>query len=133
MTRFVTTLRQNPDLAIFLTLGIGAWLGNLKLASFSLGSATGALLAGVLIGQLEIAVPSTTKQVLFLLFLFANGLCRRPPLPEGCAGAQTTTPALAAVQEAAGSKVPVLGYTVPYTTGQILLTFWGSLIVVILA
>jgi putative transport protein len=54
-------------------------------------------------------------------------------LLAGCAGAQTTTPALAAVQEAAGSKVPVLGYTVPYATGQVLLTFWGSVIITILA
>ena len=54
-------------------------------------------------------------------------------LLAGCAGAQTMTPALAAVQEAAQSKVPVLGYTVPYATGQVLLTFWGSLIITILA
>ena len=36
------------------------------------------------------------------------------------------TPALAAVQEAAQSKVPVLGYTVPYATGQVLLTDTSS-------
>jgi putative transport protein len=47
----------------------------------------------------------------------------------GLAGAQTFTAALAAVQEKAGSKTPVLGYTVPYATSNILLTLCGTLIV----
>jgi putative transport protein len=49
---FVETLRSNPDLAIFLALGIGYWLGAIKFGSFSLGSVTGTLLAGILVGQL---------------------------------------------------------------------------------
>ena len=43
--------------------------------------------------------------------------------------AQTFTAALAAVQEKAGSRAPVLGYTVPYAVSNILLTVCGSLIV----
>jgi putative transport protein len=50
-----------------------------------------------------------------------------------CAGAQTVTAAMAEVQEKSGSKTPVLGYTVPYAIGNILLTIWGSVIVGILA
>ena len=83
MSWFVAALRQNPDLAVFLTLGVGAWLGNVKFGSFTLGSATGALLAGAMIGQLDINVPSTTKQVLFLLFLFANGYAVGPHFQKG--------------------------------------------------
>jgi putative transport protein len=83
MTWLAAALRQNPDLAVFLTLGIGSWLGNVKFGSFSLGSATGALLAGAVIGQLDISVPSTTKQVLFLLFLFANGYAVGPHFQKG--------------------------------------------------
>ena len=45
------------------------------------------------------------------------------------AGAQTFTAALAAVQEKAGSRTPVLGYTVPYAISNILLTVGGSIIV----
>jgi putative transport protein len=45
------------------------------------------------------------------------------------AGAGTTTTALKAVQEAANSKFPVLGYTIPYALGNILLTAWGPAIV----
>ena len=47
----------------------------------------------------------------------------------GLAGAQTFTGALAAVQEKAGSWTPVLAYTVPYATSNILLTLCGALIV----
>jgi putative transport protein len=48
-----------------------------------------------------------------------------------CAGAGTATAALRAVQDEAGSKVPVLGYTVPYAIGNILLTAWGPVIVMV--
>jgi putative transport protein len=46
-----------------------------------------------------------------------------------CCGAGTSTPALMSVQEEAGSKVPALGYTVPYAVGSTLLTACGPLIV----
>jgi len=45
------------------------------------------------------------------------------------AGAGTNTTALKAVQDAAGSKLPVLGYTIPYALGNIILTAWGPIIV----
>ena len=48
-----------------------------------------------------------------------------------CAGAGTATAALRAVQDEAGSKLPVLGYTVPYAIGNILLTAWGPVIVML--
>lgn len=49
------------------------------------------------------------------------------------AGSQTTTASIGAVTDAARSKVPVLGYTVPYAVGNTLLTIWGSVIVALLA
>ena len=69
----VKTLRENPAIAIFITLGIGFWIGKLKFKSFSLGTVTSVLLVGVLVGQLDIPVPGPLKQVFFLLFLFAIG------------------------------------------------------------
>ncbi len=36
-----------------------------------------------------------------------------------------------AIQDEAGSKLPVLGYTVPYAIGNILLTAWGPVIVML--
>lgn len=69
----VQTLHDNPAIAIFLTLGIGFWIGRFKYKSFSLGTVTSVLLVGVLMGQLDIPVPGPLKQVFFLLFLFAIG------------------------------------------------------------
>jgi putative transport protein len=48
------------------------------------------------------------------------------------AGACTSTPALAAVQEAAKSAVPTLGYGVAYAVGNVLLALWGTVIVLLL-
>lgn len=69
----VTTLRENPAIAIFITLGVGFWIGRFKYKSFSLGTVTSVLLVGVLVGQLDIPVPGPLKQVFFLLFLFSIG------------------------------------------------------------
>lgn len=66
-------LRENPTIPLFLTLGIGFWVGSLKIKSFSLGPVTATLLVGVLIGQLDIPIAEPLKTVSFLLFLFAIG------------------------------------------------------------
>ncbi len=46
-------------------------------------------------------------------------------------GRQASTPALNAVTLAAGNNAPVLGYTVPYTIANILLTLAGPIVVLI--
>jgi putative transport protein len=48
-------------------------------------------------------------------------------------GAQTVTAAMAAIQERSGSAVVVLGYTPAYPVSNILLTTWGSVMVVVFA
>jgi putative transport protein len=73
MSWFVTALRQNPELAIFLTLALGFLIGRLKIGGFSFGTVVGTLLAGVLVGQLNIQVPALVKTVFFDLFLFTTG------------------------------------------------------------
>src|SRR3954470_20235374 len=69
----VQALRNNPELAVFLTLAIGFLIGRIKFGSFSLGIVVGTLLAGVLIGQLDIKVPAIVKTIFFDLFLFTTG------------------------------------------------------------
>lgn len=69
----VDTLRSYPELAIFLTIGLGFWIGKWKFKSFSLGTVTSVLLVGVLVGQLNIPISGPLKSVFFLLFLFAIG------------------------------------------------------------
>jgi putative transport protein len=70
---FVTSLRENPELAIFLTLAVGFVIGRVRIGSFRLGNVVGTLLAGVLVGQLEVKVDPLVKTVFFSLFLFATG------------------------------------------------------------
>ena len=81
----VGTLRGNPELAIFLALGAGYWLGAIKFGSFSLGSVTGTLLAGILVGQLGIEISPQVKSVFFMLFLFAVGYGVGPQFVRGVA------------------------------------------------
>jgi putative transport protein len=73
MEYFVTALREHQELTIFLTLAVGFFIGQLRFGTFSLGTVVGTLLAGVLIGQLDIKVPATVKNVFFDLFLFTIG------------------------------------------------------------
>jgi putative transport protein len=73
MSFFVSALRDNPELAIFLTLAVGFVIGRIRIGSFSLGNVVGTLLAGVVIGQLDIKVDPLVKVVFFDLFLFATG------------------------------------------------------------
>ena len=73
MDYVVTALREHPELAIFLTLAVGFLVGRVRIGSFSLGTVVGTLLAGVLIGQLDIKVPPIVKAVFFDLFLFTTG------------------------------------------------------------
>jgi putative transport protein len=49
-----------------------------------------------------------------------------------CAGVRTTTAALGMVQEAAKSKIPALGYGMPYAIGNTLLTIFGMFIVLLM-
>ena len=73
MDSVVHLFREYPSLAIFLTIGIGFWIGKLKYKSFSLGTVTSVLLVGVLVGQMDIPISGPLKSVFFLLFLFAIG------------------------------------------------------------
>ena len=73
MNYFLTALREHPELAVFLTLAIGFVIGRIKIGSFKFGNVLGTLIAGVLIGQLDIKVDATVKSVFFSLFLFATG------------------------------------------------------------
>ncbi len=83
MNWLLETLRNHPELAIFLTLGVGFWMGNKKIGSFSLGAVTSVLLVGVLVGQFKIDISSDVKSMFFLLFLFAVGFSVGPQFFRG--------------------------------------------------
>ena len=52
----------------------GILAGELRIGKFTLGTVTSVLLVGVLVGQLNIAVPGPIKSVFFSAFPFCRGL-----------------------------------------------------------
>jgi putative transport protein len=79
------------------------------------------LVAGVLVCAIPNIVTALVGRYLLRL---------HPAIMLGiCAGAGTSQSGLAAVQEAAQSQVPTLGYGVSYAVGNILLALCGSVIV----
>ena len=83
MEWFTNLLRHYPELAIFLTLAFGFWIGKFKIKKFTLGTVTSVLLVGVLIGQLHIDIGGPLKSVFFLMFLFAVGYSVGPQFFRG--------------------------------------------------
>ncbi|HWU43944.1 MAG TPA: aspartate-alanine antiporter, partial [Bdellovibrio sp.] len=61
----------------------GYFAGKLKIGYFQLGSVTGTLIAGVIIGQLGIKIGADTKAIFFLLFLFTIGYKVGPQFIQG--------------------------------------------------
>jgi putative transport protein len=80
-----STLRQYPELSIFLALGLGYYFGKFTFRGIGLGSVTATLLAGVLIGQLGITISQPLKAFAFLMFLFAVGYAVGPQFVRGVA------------------------------------------------
>src|SRR5215510_7067789 len=67
-------LIRYPELALFLVIAGGYWLGSFKIGAFSLGPVTGALFAGLFVGHFaHVPVSGALKSFLFLLFLFGIG------------------------------------------------------------
>ncbi len=67
-------LVRYPELALFLVIAAGYWIGSFRIGAFSLGPVTGALFAGLAVGDFaHVPVSGMTKSFLFLLFLFGVG------------------------------------------------------------
>jgi putative transport protein len=84
-TWFAATLRQYPEIAIFLTLALGYYFGKFTFKGIGLGSVTATLLAGILVGQLGITISQPLKSTVFLMFLFAVGYAVGPQFVRGVA------------------------------------------------
>ena len=110
---------SNVGLAVFVAIvGISAgpgFISGLRESGMSF------LLAGVIVTLIP-----TFSGILLGKYVFQFSA---PVTLGATAGALTVTAALGAVCEKAKSNAPVLGYTIPYAVGNILLTIWGSLII----
>ena len=82
---FFITLRQYPEIAIFLALAFGYYFGKFTFKGIGLGAVTATLLAGVVIGQIGITISQPLKATVFLMFLFAVGYAVGPQFVRGVA------------------------------------------------
>ena len=82
---FVQTLRNYPEIAIFLSLAFGYYFGSFTYKGLGLGAVTATLIAAVIIGQLGIKIGSPLKPFFFLMFLFAIGYGVGPQFVRGIA------------------------------------------------
>ena len=118
-----------PALWVFDTIGLAVFIGVVGLSAGP-GFVEGLRKTGpslLLVGFVVAVVPHLTA------LLFGRYVLKMNPviLFGACSGAGTVTAALRSIQDEAQSKLPVLGYTVPYAIGNILLTAWGPVIVLL--
>jgi putative transport protein len=122
-----------PEAAIWIfdTVGLCVFIGVVGITAGP-GFVAGLQKTGISLVLVGL-VCSLTPHVVTILF--GRYVLRMNPLIllGACSGAGTITAALRALQEEAQSKVPALGYTVPYAIGNILLTAWGPVLVAIMA
>ena len=119
---FAETFRHYPEIAIFFTLALGYYFGKFTFKGIGLGSVTATLLAGVLIGQIGIAISPPLKATVFLMFLFAVGYGVGPQFVRGVAKDGMPQALFAVVQCLFCLAVPVViakvvGYDLGYAAG----------------
>ena len=119
---FATTLRHYPEIAIFLVLALGYYFGKFTYRGIGLGAVTATLLAGVLVGQLGIAISPPLKAFVFLMFLFAVGYGVGPQFVRGVAKDGLPQAVFSVVQCAFSILIPVaivkfVGYNLGYAAG----------------
>ena len=114
-----------PELAVYLALGLGYWIGGFKFRGFSLGGATGSLLAGILIGAIvNVPVAGMAKSVLFLLFMFGIGYSVGPKFFKAMKDQGWRFGVI-------GAFVPVVGLATAFVVAKVLkldLGFSGGLV-----
>src|SRR5690349_20135204 len=119
---FAATLRQYPEIAIFLTLALGYFFGKFQFRGIGLGSVTATLLSGVIIGQIGITISQPLKATVFLMFLFAVGYGVGPQFVRGVAKDGVPQAVFSVVQCLLSLVVPVAivkaaGYDLGYAAG----------------
>ena len=119
---FAATLRQYPEISIFLSLAIGYYVGSFSYRGIGLGAVTSTLIAAVIIGQLGITISPQVKSVFFLMFLFAVGYGVGPQFVRGIASDGIPQALFAVVVCVFCLAIPVIvaklaGYDLGYAAG----------------
>jgi putative transport protein len=66
-------LQQQPVLTLFLIIGVGYLVGNIRIGSFSLGPVAGVLFSGLFLGHFGFRMSPGAQAVGFALFIFSVG------------------------------------------------------------
>jgi putative transport protein len=103
-----------PEIAVFLAIGLGYWIGSWKVRGIGIGPVTGSLLAGVLIGYFwHVPVSDTAKSLLFLMFMYGIGYSAGPGFVRGVREGGWRWVAL-------GCVIPLAGLLVSYAMAKAL-------------
>ncbi len=71
MEWIIHLLRQHSELAIFLTIAAGFWIGIMRIKQFSLGIVNSVFVVGVFVGQLNTTLQESVKSWFFRFILYA--------------------------------------------------------------
>jgi len=116
-----------PALVLMNTLGLNAFI-----AIVGINAGPG-FIAGLQEAGLSLflwGIVATSVPLLAAVLLGHHVFKFHPAILFGmCAGVRTTTAALGMIQDAGRSKVPALGYGMPYAIGNTLLTIFGMAVV----
>ena len=64
---------KSPEIALFLSLAVGYYVGQINFGKFQLGGVGGSLLAAVVISQAGVTIDNGVKSVMFAVFIYAVG------------------------------------------------------------
>ncbi|WP_058972350.1 aspartate-alanine antiporter [Type-D symbiont of Plautia stali] len=65
--------QKSPEIALFLSIAAGYYIGKIKFGKFQLGGVAGSLLVAVLVSQVGVEIDAGVKSVMFALFIYAVG------------------------------------------------------------
>jgi hypothetical protein len=68
---------KSPEIAFFLSLAAGYFIGQINFGKFQLGGVGGSLLAAVVISQFGVQIDNGVKSVMFAVFIYAVGYVLR--------------------------------------------------------
>src|SRR6266513_3823018 len=114
MKSLASVFTKYPEMAVYLAIGIGYFIGKLKFHGVGFGVVTGSLLGGVFIGNFfHVPVSDQAKAMLFLLFLFGIGYSVGPGFFQNLKGDGWRWVLL-------GVFVPVVGLFAAYVVARFL-------------
>ena len=100
--------KKSPEMALFLSLAFGYYIGKLKFGKFQLGGVAGSLLVAVIVSQVGVQIDAGVKAVLFALFIYAVGFESGPQFFSSLGRQSVKEIVLAAVMAATGLATVVI-------------------------